>query len=74
MKTKLIHQTWVRILQKFGMGVIWACVFGFGLGAASFWRVERWVPVDDARWFVIALSWIDRLELWTLYSRLHDVG
>lgn len=63
-----------RFIQKFGVAFFWALVFGLGLGAASFFRIERQDFTGDARWHVQLRLWLERLEWMTYDWRARELG
>ncbi|MCU0697828.1 MAG: CHASE2 domain-containing protein, partial [Myxococcaceae bacterium] len=59
---------------KFGVAFFWATVFGLGLGAAAYFRVERRQFSTDGRWHVQARLLLERLE-WATYDwRARELG
>lgn len=74
MSTNPLQSAGIRFVRKFGVAFFWAVVFGLGLGAASFFRIERQDLTGDARWHVQLRLWLERLE-WTTYDwRARELG
>lgn len=72
--TNPLQSAGLRFVRKFGVAFFWAAVFGLGLGAAVFFRVERSQFAGDTRWHVQARLLLERLEWATFDWRSRELG